>query len=191
MSDELVSSGDAPVSEARFTKVSTKKGKSLFKREFTLFTFVHGYFHKLVADLDDASLADQPIAGVNHAAWNIGHLAIANDYISKILRNDGVCPPEYGELFAPGSKPRADRAAYPSKDELVKMFDMSYNRAAFVVGESSEEQLATPQLGPFFKDELPLVGDLIAHLMTTHAAMHLGQISLWRRAMGLPSVLGL
>jgi hypothetical protein len=143
-----------------------------------------------MASIDDASLADQPSPGVNHAAWIIGHLAIANDYISKILRNDGVCPPEYADLFNPGSKVLADRAAYPSKDELVKMFDMSFNRAVFVVGESSEEQFATPQLGPFYKDELPLVGDLVAHLMTTHAASHLGQLSSWRRMRGLPGVLG-
>jgi len=31
---------------------------------------------------------------------------------------------------------------------------------------------------------------LITHLMTTHAALHLGQLSAWRRAIGKGAVLG-
>jgi hypothetical protein len=43
----------------------------------------------------------------------------------------------------------------------------------------------------FLKGPLPTVGDLLAHLMTTHEAAHLGQLSAWRRLLGLPGVLQL
>jgi hypothetical protein len=36
----------------------------------------------------------------------------------------------------------------------------------------------------------PRMADFVAHLMTTHAASHLGQLSAWRRLRGLPAVLG-
>ena len=43
----------------------------------------------------------------------------------------------------------------------------------------------------FLRESLTTVGELVAHLMTTHPAFHLGQLSTWRRANGLPSVLKL
>jgi hypothetical protein len=43
----------------------------------------------------------------------------------------------------------------------------------------------------FLRDSLPTVGDLLAHLMTTHPAAHLGQLSAWRRACGKSEVLKL
>jgi len=40
------------------------------------------------------------------------------------------------------------------------------------------------------KAALPTVGDLLLHVMTAHPMLHLGQLSAWRRLMGLGSVLG-
>ena len=50
--------------------------------------------------------------------------------------------------------------------------------------------MAAPNRLPirFLLRHLPTVGDLLAHLLTTHSAYHLGQLSTWRRAAGLPEV---
>jgi len=37
---------------------------------------------------------------------------------------------------------------------------------------------------------LPTRGDLLAHILTTHEATHLGQLSAWRRQLGFPPVRG-
>ncbi len=164
----------------------------MFEREIVLFNFVKSYFHKLVADISDESLAEQPMPGVNHPAWIMGHLCIANDYVSQILGNEGACSYTNGSPFSHlALKLLADRESYPSKQELIEEFDLSHARAIVSVKHSTPEQMATPQLSSFYKEELPLVGDLIAHLMTTHPTSHLGQLSTWRRVKELPSVLGI
>jgi uncharacterized damage-inducible protein DinB len=48
-----------------------------------------------------------------------------------------------------------------------------------------------PQPGPFLQKELPTLGDILGHLMTTHPSLHLGQLSTWRRVIGLPPVLSI
>ena len=39
-----------------------------------------------------------------------------------------------------------------------------------------------------FKEMFPTVGGAVAFLLGGHVAMHLGQVSTWRRVMGLGSV---
>ena len=52
-------------------------------------------------------------------------------------------------------------------------------------------QLAAPSPFAPMLELLPTAGDLLAHVLTTHATMHLGQLSAWRRLKGLPAVLGI
>jgi hypothetical protein len=40
------------------------------------------------------------------------------------------------------------------------------------------------------KEIFPFVGLAINFMLNNHNMMHVGQVSAWRRAMGLPSVMG-
>jgi hypothetical protein len=57
------------------------------------------------------------------------------------------------------------------------------------VANANPEAMWQPQ-SLIFPQHFPTVADMIAHLMTTHPCVHLGQLSAWRRYYGLPSVLG-
>ena len=47
------------------------------------------------------------------------------------------------------------------------------------------EKMDQPQTSDFFKDSpVKTIGDVVAHLLTTHFAFHIGQISAWRRLEG-------
>ena len=80
---------------------------------------------------------------------------------------------------------------YPSKEELFATVEAGYRRTLEAAGRATPESLAQPQPGPFYVDDFPTVGDLVAYLMTTHPCLHLGQLSSWRRLKGLPSALGI
>ena len=41
-----------------------------------------------------------------------------------------------------------------------------------------------------FTKHMPALLDIVVFMCINHEAMHLGQLSAWRRAMGLPSALG-
>ena len=82
------------------------------------------------------------------------------------------------------SEVKADGAAYPSRDELVKAFEE--RRAALLewFGSMSDEQLLEPiegDLAQFAANKAMLMSTL-----SFHEGMHAGQISVARRAQGLP-----
>lgn len=157
----------------------------------TLAGFNRQYGRLLVADLADADLADQPTPGATHPAWVLGHLAIAADFALALLGAAATSPPEWRALFGPGSPVLADRAAYPSKAELVAAVEAGQDRLLAAARAAPPELLSRPQPGPFYREDFATVGELVAHLMTTHASLHLGQIAAWRRARGLPAALGI
>lgn len=163
----------------------------MLERECRLYALTLSYCRLLVKDIDDAKFCDQPAPGVNHPAWILGHLAVVTDYAARLLGDSMVCPKAWHKKFGPGSSLSTERSGYPSKAELMGALETGHERVTKCASQTTEERLAQPQSGPFFKTELPTVGDLLGHLMTTHPCMHLGQLSTWRRCMGLGSVLNI
>lgn len=163
----------------------------MFERESKLCNFALGYCRKLVQDIPEDKLAIQPAPGMNHPAWVLGHLAIVGDSALLMLGQRGHCPRDWRPLFGMGSKPVTDRAVYPSCEELMAKVETNYRALITAVQAAPAELIDAPHKAPFFKEELPTVGDLLGHIMTTHLTMHAGQISAWRRTQGLAGVLGL
>jgi hypothetical protein len=148
--------------------------------------FQRQYCRNLVADVDDAEMAAQPFTGANHPAWIIGHLVMTADSCLKMLGQSPTAGEPYATLFGRGSTPNSDRSLYPSKEELLAALDVAYDRVLAVVAEAPPEKLASPHGNKMLAKALPTVGELVAMLLTTHVAQHLGQLSAWRKAMGRP-----
>ncbi len=162
----------------------------MLDRECTLYAMVLRYCKLLADDIPDDQMAAQPAPGMNHAAWILGHLAVCTDYAARFLGERPLaCPKDWHRLCGPGSQLQTDRAAYPAKAELLAALERGHARVAELARKATAEQLAAAQPGPFLQRELPTVGDIVAHLMTTHPCIHLGQLSAWRRARGMASVL--
>jgi hypothetical protein len=163
----------------------------MLELECRLYALVLHYCRLLAKDIEDTKLCDQPAPGVNHPAWILGHLAVCTDYAARLLGDSMACPKEWHKKFGPGSSLSTNRSDYPSKAELMAAVEAGHERVTGSARQVTAERLAQPQPGPFFKTELPTVGDLLGHLMTTHPCTHLGQLSTWRRCMGLGSVLNI
>jgi hypothetical protein len=163
----------------------------MFEQEQKAYAFVLKYCRLLVEDLSDEQLTAQPAPGMNHPAWILGHLAIATDLAMHLLGQRPSCPPEWRAKFGPGSKVAADRSKYPLKSELLAAIEAGHARVADAAASATAELLDRPHAAPILREEFPANGDLLCHLMTTHPATHLGQLSAWRRLMGLPGVLGI
>lgn len=159
----------------------------MFERETVLYDFLLGYVQRLTADVDDAQLGWSPQPGVHSAAWILSHLAIATDYALMNLGQKAALPKEWHKRFGPGSAELAPGEARPSKAELLEALAAGHAR----VKEAVKTVRAEPLQGPHpvkVLDGTPIktVEQLIAHLMTTHAAIHAGQLSFWRRCAGKP-----
>jgi hypothetical protein len=157
----------------------------MFERERKLYDFLLGYARRLVADVDDARFADQPAPGLNHPAWLLGHMAVVSDVGLGLLGRPRETPRLWKVLFGTASTPRADRDVYPSKDELWSAYESGHQRLTAAVVDAAPEAMEAPHPVDFLKPGLATVGDLVAHILTTHEALHLGQLSSWRRHAGL------
>lgn len=50
----------------------------------------------------------------------------------------------------------------------------------------TDSELDSPLPDERYREVFPTLGHAVLHILTVHTAIHLGQISAWRRAMGLP-----
>jgi hypothetical protein len=148
--------------------------------------FLLQYGRGLVGEIGDERLAEQPLPGVNHPAWILGHLALTADGAVGVLGDPKSLPVEWAALFGSGSKPSAARSTYPTKDELLRAVEQSYDQLRQKAAGATQEQLSQPPPDPRAKERFPTVKELLAFILTGHVGVHLGQLSAWRRMIGLP-----
>ncbi len=151
-----------------------------------------GYAQQLVQDVKPDHFARQP-DGVktNHPAWVYGHLGTYPDraLLPLLGRADAAEPNErWGELFGHQSECRddPDGAIYPSMEEITSRYFSRTEAVINALAETPDETLAAPLADDHpLKERLQTVGGACDFLLGGHSMMHLGQISAWRRCMGL------
>jgi hypothetical protein len=148
--------------------------------------FLMRYCRMLVGDNADDRLTEQPHAGVNHPAWILGHLALTADATLGKLGIHKALPAEWATLFGAGSKPSASRGVYPSKDDLLRAVEQGYQQLRQTAATATPEKLSRPTTNPGVKETLPTLKEMVAFLLSGHMGVHLGQLSSWRRMIGLP-----
>jgi uncharacterized damage-inducible protein DinB len=137
----------------------------------------------LVRDLSDEETVRQPHGVVNHPAWTLRHLASSSNFLAKTLGLESTTPAEW-DAPSPDGAPSGSASDYPSKAELLAALKAQHERVTEAVTNAAPELFAKDcdeQMRSYF----PKVGDLIDYMLTAHEGTHIGQISAWRRAMGL------
>lgn len=151
-----------------------------------------GYAEKLVKDIPAEQFSHMPHPTMNHPAFCMGHLSLYPNRAFLIISQPKLVKekPGYPELFQAGAACVEQDGRYPHKDEIVGYFMERYNAAVNALAELPDEVLQRENpLEGRMREIFPLVGIAINFLMNNHCMMHLGQISAWRRAVGLGSVM--
>ena len=173
--------------EARRSPNPVAKELHMFERELRLNGLMNGYLSRLLQDLDEAQLAVPIAGGGNPPAWILAHLAVANDYALRMLGEPRVAPSEWHKRFGPGKSPTEDGGTLPSKTDLLQKLEEGRKALAAAAAKADPARMSERQNVDFFKDTpIETNADVVAHLMTTHLAGHLGQLSAWRRVQGKP-----
>ncbi len=150
------------------------------------------YAERLAADVPAERFAHIPAPNVNHAAFNIGHLSNYADRVLDLIgRGDLARPDErFTQLFKAGTPCVEQDGRYPSKDAIMARFMERWSAVAAVLPEIPDERFDAPSpVEGRMKELMPTVGALVNFLCGTHLQMHLGQVSVWRRLIGLGSVM--
>lgn len=138
-----------------------------------------------LADLDDDALFVRPVTGMNHIAWQLGHVTASEHRFMTAL---GVSVPPLPPGFAAAHA--ADRAAAGDRRGFLSKADYLVLRAAVRRGtlaglEAIAEARLADSAPDAFRAYAPTVADVFL-MVGTHDMLHAGQFVAVRRLLGRP-----
>lgn len=150
--------------------------------------WIRAYTLQLLDDLSEDQWYWSPDSAVTHAAWQAGHIAMAQYGLTlfrqrgRKLEDSELMSGKFRKKFMKGTKPTAAREDYPNPGEIREVLD-AVNRQMLV--ELSE--FDNPEhLGELIEEPNAGFGNKLGALMFAcdHEMLHAGQIGLLRRLMG-------
>lgn len=142
----------------------------------------------LLADIAPHAMTHQPAGVVNHPAWTIAHLVHYHPAIVSMLRGEPVADPGLhadASRFDAGSTPVDDAGAYPQKEALLANYRRGHQEAERLLQQIGTDVLHRAPALQRWATAFGNVEKALVYLMLYHESLHIGQIMVWRRAMGL------
>ena len=142
------------------------------------------YVEKMIEDLSDHELVQQPTGIPNHGAWTLGHIIYSCQGMAVEIGEDSWLPENWESDFGYGSEPSPDAGYYPNKSEMMSLLSESSQRMRKTLLNAGQS---------FYNKKLPdeefsTMGHLVIQVVIAHTAFHAGQLAMWRKAIGKPSV---
>lgn len=150
------------------------------------FTYSLGYLREQVEGISAEYMVRQPAGEPNHPAWTIGHLVFIAQAIGGVAGLKPWLDEGWVKVFGPGSTPGAD--AYPPKEELLAALADAEERLTAAIRGLDEATLDQPFPDPAFLAVFPTIRHAFTQVLVGHTSFHVGQMAVWRRAMGLPAM---
>ena len=149
------------------------------------------YLLSLLDGLSDEQWFWTPPSPTTHIAWQVGHLAVAQ-YGLMLFRQRGrletdaqLMSGEFRKLFMKGTNPLAERANYPTVEEIRTTLSAVHRQAMAEGSRFEPAELSTATEPPHFGPANRLGSLLCA---SHHEMVHAGQVGLLRRMQGLAPV---
>lgn len=150
------------------------------------FAYCLDFLREQVADVAAADMVAQPSGIMNHPAWVIGHLTHACQLLGGAIGLPEWLPNGWAERFGTGSVPVADVSLYETKNGALAMLGDAQSRITQAVDRLDDAHLDAQFPDESYRVVFPTIRHAITQVLVGHTANHIGQVSVWRRAMGLP-----
>lgn len=153
-----------------------------------------GYAERLLKDVSPEQFgrfarADGKPIESNHGAFIYGHLSL---YAPSILSDLGLNAPEIPDGFQSGFSKDAkcaddvDGTLYPEMEKITTFFFDGYRAALEALRAADDEIFQQPNpLGGGMAEKFPTLGSMHNFYVGGHMMIHMGQMSAWRRMLGL------
>lgn len=148
------------------------------------------YGQRLIGDLSEEQLIQQPVDNgvpANHPAWVFSHLNVYLPVIESLVEGNEFEDPK-GHRFGMQSQPEMAAGVYAPKQQLLDEFVEGHEKVEAALRSTNDEVFSRPMSLERWRTPMPTVGIALPYLMLAHENQHFGQISAWRRVLGLPSV---
>lgn len=152
------------------------------------FAYCLDYLREQVAGVAASDMVAQPNGIMSHPAWVIGHLTHTCQMLGGVLGLPAWLPEDWAGRYGTGSVPAADAALYETKEDALAMLRDAQMRLTEVVDGLNDSCLDEPFPDESYRDVFPTIRHALTQVLVGHTANHVGQISVWRRAMGLPAM---
>jgi len=156
----------------------------------TLHSFAYSldYLCDQLADVLETDRVAQPNGIMNHPAWVIGHLTYTCQLLGGVIGLAEWLPEDWAKRFGTGSVPISEVSLYESKDKSLAMLRDAQSRITRAVEQLDDSRLDQPFPDESYREVFPTIRHALTQVLVGHTAFHVGQVSVWRRAMGLPQM---
>ena len=162
---------------------------------FTPQSFVYAWDNQcryglaLLADVTEDQFVLRPGGAMNHPAWILGHVSLYHPAAVALLAGQTFDDPKDNQLFGfAGQGPVEDATVYGGKRAMLERFAAGHESVAQALLSAPPEAFVRAPSLPRWAATYPTVEFMLPDLLIFHESMHLGQISTWRRAAGLPGI---
>lgn len=150
------------------------------------FAYCLDYLREQVEPVAAPDMVAQPDGIMNHPAWVIGHLTHTCQMLGGVIGLPPWLPGDWPGRYGTGSAPVADARVYETKDGALAILRDAQARLAEAVERLDDSSLNEPFPDESYRVVFPTVRHALTQVLVGHTANHVGQVSVWRRAMGLP-----
>jgi hypothetical protein len=139
-----------------------------------------------IADLTEDEMFIQPVAGMNHIAWQIGHLISAERGFAEMISPGAspTLPSGFDDVHSRTDTKGTTREQFLNKEAYLNLYKAQRAATLGILESASDELLATAttdryaQIAPSYGALLNMIG--------LHYMMHLGQFVAVRRTANKP-----
>jgi hypothetical protein len=154
-----------------------------------------GYAERLLTDVTPQQFArlariDGTAIESNHPAFIYGHLSLYGARVVDAVGGDASPYQPSEEFIALFSKDATcqddpDGTIYPAMDVITTALLNSHRAAAEALETASDDLFLTPNANEAMREKFPTTGAMLGFYMGGHFMLHMGQMSAWRRMLGL------
>lgn len=139
-----------------------------------------------LGDLTDEEIFERPVEGINHIAWQLGHLIASEHFMIDKIKPGSMTPlPEgFAEKHSNATAGVDDPSAFLSKAEYVQLALEQRAGTMAVLESLSDDELGEP-VPESLRHFSPTVAGIFS-MQPVHWLMHAGQWAVTRRRLGRP-----
>jgi uncharacterized damage-inducible protein DinB len=152
----------------------------------TLFNFQLLYLKKIIRNIPEERLYERQLYGFNSAGWLLGHICVeAEDVFIHLNISYSKLEPNWSIWFKNSTGDIKSLNDLPTKDQLLSKLEERYALLSSVYLNLSDDERLTKHPSEMLKKVFPNLDSWFAHHLTTHIAIHCGNIVVWKKMIGL------
>ncbi|MCG8653054.1 MAG: DinB family protein [Pirellulales bacterium] len=154
-----------------------------------------GYAERLLKDVQPGQFARFACVGdsvieSNHPAFIYGHLGLYSSRVIEGLGADASAfepADQFTELFSKDAQCVDDPEGtiYPEMEQITSLLFDGYRAAVEALRAAPDDIFANENPNEAARDRFPTIGAMYTFYVGGHFMVHMGQMSAWRRVMGL------